>query len=181
MGKSTGNRRIFYTTGKRLKNGKVNTGNTYTVSNYDYEISKVKEKHDNQIEELEKKKKKDIAKIKKGKEADKMSDNVEKELEKINRINKNFEQNLAKTYKSERHHIQISVTWNNVSFTLSDKWSKKFNTDKTQEVQAMLALEETLPNSETNCEIYVSTNRDIQTFDGQNKLEKNIFFSKRQS
>ena len=72
MGKSTDNRRIFYTKGKRLKNGKVNTANTYTFSNYDYEISKVKEKHDNQIEELKNKKKKDIAKIKKGKEADKM-------------------------------------------------------------------------------------------------------------
>ena len=72
MGKSTDNRRIFYTKRKRLKNGKVNTGNTYTFSNYVYEISKVKEKHDNQIEELENKKKKDIAKMKKGKEADKM-------------------------------------------------------------------------------------------------------------
>ena len=69
----------FTQKGSRLKNGKVNTGNTYPFSNYDYEISKVKEKYDNQIEELENKKKKDIAKMKKGKEADKMSDIVEKE------------------------------------------------------------------------------------------------------
>ena len=64
------------------------------------------------------------------------------------------------------------MTLNNVSFTLFDKWSKKFNTVKTQEVQAMLALEETLPNSETNCEIYVSTNPDIQTVDGQINWKK---------
>ena len=36
--------------------------------------------------------------------------------------------------------------------------------DKIQEVQAMLALEETLPNSETSCKIYVATNPDIQSF-----------------
>ena len=120
----------FTQRGSRLKNGKVNTGNTYPFSNYDYEISKVKEKYDNQIEELENKKKKDIAKMKKGKEADKMSDIVEKELEKINRIYKNFEQNVAKTYENDRHHIQILMTLNNVSRILFDKWSKKFNTDK---------------------------------------------------
>ena len=110
--------------------------------------------------------------MKKGKEADKMSDIVEKELEKINRIYKNFEQNLAKTYQNERHHLQISMILNNVSCILFDKWSKKFNVDKIQEVQAMLALEETLPNSETSCKIYVATNPDIQSFDGQNELEK---------
>lgn len=120
----------FTQRGSRLKNGKVNTGNTYPFSNYDYEISKVKEKYDNQIEELENKKKKDIAKMKKGKEADKMSDIVEKELEKINRIYKNFEQNVAKTYENDRHHIQILMNLNNVSRILFDKWSKKFNTDK---------------------------------------------------
>ena len=165
----------FTQKGCRLKNGKITTGNTYPFSNYDDEMNRVKKKYDNQIVELENKKKKEMEDMKKGKETNKTSDIIEKELEKVIRIYKNFERNLTKTYENERHHIQLSITLNNVSRILFDKWSKKFNRDKMPEVQAMLVLEETLPNSEISCKIYVATNPDIQSFDGKNELEKISF------
>ena len=54
----------FTQKGRRLKNGKITTGNTYPSSNYDDEMNRVKKKYDNQIVELEKKKKKEMEDMK---------------------------------------------------------------------------------------------------------------------